>query len=184
MQEHKKEQRARYLEYGAAGMTYDEIGVAEGGITRQRVQQVVRQLIPDWRDRFPKQTQVRLREQARREKYGSAVDSPREILQAARARFARKRENSYRGKGWEFSIRFAELEWPMKCPYLGIELDYFADERCDNSVSFDRIDPSKGYIKGNVLVCSWRANRIKNDATVDELYKIAKHLDYLQNTLK
>jgi hypothetical protein len=42
-----------------------------------------------------------------------------------------------------------------------------------NSPSLDRIDPSKGYVKGNVWIVSHRGNTIKNDATHDELKAIA-----------
>jgi hypothetical protein len=42
----------------------------------------------------------------------------------------------------------------------------------DNSLSIDRLDPGKGYIKSNVwLICS-RANRIKNNATYEEFETI------------
>jgi hypothetical protein len=54
-----------------------------------------------------------------------------------------------------------------------MELDYFSDSRTENSVTFDRIDPSKDYISGNVVIISWRANRIKNDGTAEEHQKIA-----------
>lgn len=47
----------------------------------------------------------------------------------------------------------------------------------DNSYSLDRIDPNKGYIKGNIWVISLRANRIKNDATVSELRMIADAIE-------
>jgi hypothetical protein len=59
---------------------------------------------------------------------------------------------------------------------LGIELDYFAERTQENSPSFDRVDSSKGYVKGNVIVCSWRANRIKNDGTAEEHRKIYEFL--------
>jgi hypothetical protein len=35
--------------------------------------------------------------------------------------------------------------------------------------SIDRIDPKKRYVKDNIIVVSMRANRIKSDATVDEI---------------
>lgn len=41
-------------------------------------------------------------------------------------------------------------------------------------MSLDRIDPRKGYVKGNVWIISYRANLIKNDGTAEEHEMIAK----------
>jgi hypothetical protein len=46
----------------------------------------------------------------------------------------------------------------------------------ENSPSLDRLDPRKGYTKDNVWLISYRMNRIKNDATPDELELIAERL--------
>jgi hypothetical protein len=94
------------------------------------------------------------------------------IYQEMRAKFRAKKANAVR-TGIEFSINFGELEFPTHCPVLGIELDYFANGRAENAVSFDRLDSSKGYIPGNVAIISWRANRIKNNGTAEEHQKIA-----------
>lgn len=97
------------------------------------------------------------------------------IYQTMREKFSRKKANAQKS-GIEFEINFGELTFPTHCPILGIELDYFSDGRVENSVSFDRIDPKKGYVSGNVVIVSWRANRIKNDGSADEHQKIADFL--------
>jgi len=63
------------------------------------------------------------------------------------------------------------------CPVLGTLLDWSLQRGnggnpVPNSPSLDRIDPSKGYVKGNVWVISYRANAIKNDATHEELKRV------------
>lgn len=40
----------------------------------------------------------------------------------------------------------------------------------------DRIIPELGYTKGNVVVISFRANRLKNDATYEELRALADYV--------
>lgn len=42
--------------------------------------------------------------------------------------------------------------------------------------SIDRKDPTKGYIKGNIEIISDKANRMKNNATRDELILFAKEI--------
>ena len=63
----------------------------------------------------------------------------------------------------------------MICPVLGFEMSVGLDEngRPDTSPSLDRIIPEKGYVQGNVVVVSMRANTIKRDATPEELRKVA-----------
>jgi len=55
---------------------------------------------------------------------------------------------------------------------LGIPLTYAGNgkgRQDDNSATIDKIDNDRGYIKGNVLICSWKANRLKNNASAHEL---------------
>lgn len=72
------------------------------------------------------------------------------------------------------------IELPKECPMLGQELNYLGTgeqaTRSEYSPSLDRIDSTQGYVKGNLQVISWRANRIKNDATPEELDKIATYM--------
>ena len=44
----------------------------------------------------------------------------------------------------------------------------------DDSKSLDRIHCTKGYLKGNVLIVSWRANKLKANATLEELVKMGE----------
>jgi len=64
-----------------------------------------------------------------------------------------------------------------KCPMLGIELQFNNKKSCDNSPSLDRIIPSVGYVPGNIQLISYRANRIKNDASLEELKSIVAFLE-------
>ena len=95
------------------------------------------------------------------------------VYQQMREKFRQKKSNNFEH---EWTVEFGELEFPTQCPVLGIELDYFAERTQEDSPSFDRVDSSKGYVKGNVIVCSWRANRIKNDGTAEEHKKIYEFL--------
>jgi hypothetical protein len=50
------------------------------------------------------------------------------------------------------------------------------DSSCrDKKPTLDRINNDEGYIRGNVAIISFRANRIKSDASADELQAIANY---------
>lgn len=59
-----------------------------------------------------------------------------------------------------------------KCPILGVTLIINGTVFNPLSPSLDRIDNTKGYIKGNIAVISHRANILKRNASIDELTKI------------
>lgn len=64
---------------------------------------------------------------------------------------------------------------PEKCPILGLILT--SNGSRDSRPSIDRIIPERGYTKLNTRVISFRANRIKSDATASELRAIAEYID-------
>lgn len=76
-------------------------------------------------------------------------------------------------KGLPFGISLDDIDAPTVCPALGLCLTWRSTERCDTSPTLDRIDNTRGYVPGNVWVVSWRANRIKSNATPNELRRIA-----------
>tara|TARA_R110000737_G_scaffold103542_2_gene136776 strand:+ start:108 stop:722 length:615 start_codon:yes stop_codon:yes gene_type:complete len=70
------------------------------------------------------------------------------------------------------------IEYPKVCPVLGIELDWNVkiNGGQDNSPSLDRIDSTKGYIPGNVMIMSKLANCMKQNATSEQLVKFSKYM--------
>lgn len=78
-----------------------------------------------------------------------------------------------------FDLSVTDIHIPQTCPILGIALFIGDGAATDNSPELDRIDNSMGYVRGNVHVISRRANRIKSDATADELALIASFLHTL-----
>jgi hypothetical protein len=77
--------------------------------------------------------------------------------------------------GVPFAISPEDIVIPSHCPILGLALARRLGRKggCDQSPSLDRIVPELGYVPGNIVVISRRANRIKNDATIEELAAIA-----------
>jgi hypothetical protein len=73
-----------------------------------------------------------------------------------------------------FNLDGSEIIIPKLCPILKIPLKPGVRWPTDNSPSLDRCTPELGYVKGNVMVISARANRIKNNANREELIKLAK----------
>ena len=55
------------------------------------------------------------------------------------------------------------------CPVFHCTLSWGDDEGRSNSPSLDRIIPELGYVEGNVVWLSHRANRIKSDASLAEI---------------
>jgi hypothetical protein len=74
--------------------------------------------------------------------------------------------------GLEFNITAEDITIPERCPVLGLKL---ASNSGDASPSVDRMDSTKGYVKGNVRVISWRANNLKSDATLVELIALGQY---------
>lgn len=76
-----------------------------------------------------------------------------------------------------FTIELKDILVPRYCPILGLKLKSNVGRPQDNSFSLDRIDNTKGYTPANVYVISWRANKLKGDATIAELKKIVAYME-------
>jgi len=64
------------------------------------------------------------------------------------------------------------------CFYSGKPMydDITGMENSNDSVSIDKIIPSKGYIEGNVVLCRWIINRIKQDLTIEEFLQMSEDI--------
>lgn len=81
-------------------------------------------------------------------------------------------------KNLEFSLTKDDLKFPEYCPVLGLKLERNKGTGIpnSNSPSVDRIDSTKGYTKDNIQLISYRANVLKNNATIEELEAILKYM--------
>ena len=96
-------------------------------------------------------------------------DNP--VLHLYRGAKARAKRNNL-----EFSISREDIIIPDVCPLLEIKFIPGTKGDYKNSYSLDRIDPTKGYIKGNIKVISSMANTMKSDATKEELLIFSKNI--------
>ena len=80
--------------------------------------------------------------------------------------------------GVDFDINYKDLPMPAGCPVLGIPFDS-TNITTPNSPSIDRLDPNKGYVKGNVVIISHMANRIKSNATPNQIRAVADWVDQI-----
>ena len=95
--------------------------------------------------------------------------------------YTRTKKSECKTKGIPFNLTPDYLEnlWTGICPIFNCKIYYNHKGRGSyhiNQAHLDRIDPSKGYIQGNVCWISGRANRIKYDATIEELENILAYL--------
>ena len=101
-----------------------------------------------------------------------------------RAQWARRVLGTIRGrsrrKGFAFDLTEEDIPVPAYCPVLGIKIEVGEGSMRDHSPSVDRIDPSKGYVKGNVQVISWRANNLKSNGTVAEFKRLITWLESVE----
>lgn len=96
-----------------------------------------------------------------------ALDPRRVMLMGARRRAKRR--------GLPCTITIEDIVIPSHCPVLGFPLIVKTGSRghADNSPTLDAIDPSKGYVRGNVQVISHLVNAMKSKATAEQLKSFA-----------
>jgi hypothetical protein len=83
--------------------------------------------------------------------------------------------------GVPFNLETLEdIAYVTHCPVLGVELVIGAGLHHDFSPSLDRVVQELGYVKGNVIVVSFLANKIKSNATPEQIMAVAKFYKKLE----
>lgn len=165
-------------ELGLAGASVADVA-NHYGVSRQRIHQITAKFIPDWKEKYGWVVRRQEKQETYFKKWGNKVDS--DLYKEQRSKYRTKKHNA-KSRGILWQLDFGDVIWNTHCPVLGMELDYFSEGRQENSASFDKLDPGKGYVVGNVQIISWRANRIKNDGDAQEHRLIADYLDKLSST--
>src|ERR1700722_19255130 len=100
-----------------------------------------------------------------RQKNGAVYNATRRSKHANDPRLEILKSARYRAKrgGLSFNLTLEDVVIPKFCPVLGMELKVASGL---SAPTLDRLHNYMGYVKGNVSVISWRANRLKSDASV------------------
>lgn len=93
-------------------------------------------------------------------------------------RMLHKAQERAKRDGIPCTITVVDIVIPETCPVFGMPL-VWSDALTDDKPTLDRIVPSLGYVPGNVMVISYRANHLKNDATLTELKQLVAWLESL-----
>jgi hypothetical protein len=76
-----------------------------------------------------------------------------------------------------FKLTMDDIDIPIYCPILKVKLEIGKTSGPDDfSPSLDRIIPELGYVPGNVKIISMRANRIKTNATIEDIKNVLLYL--------
>ncbi len=112
------------------------------------------------------------------EAYGRIVQKAKEYIQKnQKKRLYLSAKGNAKRNNVEFSLIEEDLVIPEYCPYLGVKLTNTSNQgRVQTNASIDRIEKEKGYIKENIQIVSDLANRMKQDATKEQLVAFAESI--------
>lgn len=90
---------------------------------------------------------------------------------SASARILKNIKDRARRTGIPFNLTEEDIVIPERCPLLDIPMEFGTM----SAPSVDKIIPKLGYIKGNIVIVSKRANMMKLDASLIELMTFCKN---------
>lgn len=118
----------------------------------------------------PEQKRKRLRR-------NNAAFKERKLEGDGRAWLWHKTKKRAKRQGILFTLRLEDVpKIPRRCPVFGMVMTFEGSHQDkENTPTMDRIDNARGYVRGNITVVSWKANRIKSQLTVEEIIDLAAH---------
>lgn len=109
-------------------------------------------------------------------------------------------KHSAKRRNLDFNLECEDIILPKYCPLLNVELNYtnytthkflgLGEEYVDlgfnaaTKASIDRVDNTKGYVKGNILIISRLANAMKNEANFEQLETFSQNIIKIINFYK
>lgn len=109
------------------------------------------------------------RNDAQRARYAFYKKTSPFKLRASRLRSAAQ----HKKVPFNLDAEYLESVWTGKCPVFGHDIHINEKSKDDEyAAEADRVVPSLGYVKGNVVFLSRRANRLKNNVTSLELKQL------------
>lgn len=91
-------------------------------------------------------------------------------------------KSSAKKRGIDFNLSTSDIDEigiPITCPVLNIPIYFNNGKVQDDSISFDRIDSTKGYTVDNVIIVSHRVNKLKSNASLEEMRSMVDFYDSL-----
>ena len=80
------------------------------------------------------------------------------------------------GIDWDLDEEYLKSLFTGVCPVFNCQI-HLGGAKDEYKAELDRLVPSLGYVKGNVRWISRRANRIKSDASIEEIKAILKYME-------
>ena len=107
--------------------------------------------------------------------------NPKRVWAGTAVKSARHR---IKGKEIPFNLTIDYVESILtdSCPIFNTQFKWIGNKKTlETSPTLDRIIPSKGYVIGNVVVISCKANNIKSAYMSTDIFKVAEWLQTIEN---
>lgn len=88
-----------------------------------------------------------------------------------------KRKAKEKSLAFDLDAEYLESIWTGICPISQYLIFTDLPKEHDSHAELDRIIPSRGYVKGNVAWIERKYNRIKGQATIQELKEVISWLE-------